>query len=305
MIDAELDDGFTFEVDGNPVRPLLHADPVRKKPCLQYDVAERCFFRKEPTKAMLLRVAEYTVTVENKDFQDLSDSVSLHCLPIRNAYVTALSLLDCRDCQRYAVDHSTGHVVIGPNGKPTPIPGGVKVPCETTRGCLKRHHTDPLGLSNPRWAKTWRHFWTYRNVIDHALKDDPIFLRNKLLLTWIIDYGRDSRFDPFIGRGTGGGSSDDPAEGTAGPACNRAGGSGRSCSTGSCRSGCRTKVPITDDRYDGVTDSPVTNGRSAEPDKHTATADEFTSLASSWNAISRPASLAIFDPDTDRGNGES
>jgi hypothetical protein len=254
---------------------------------------------------MLLRVAEYTVTVENKDFQDLSDSVSMHCTPLRDAYVTALSLLDCGDCQRYAVDHSTGKVVIGPNGKPTLIPGGVKVPCETPRGCLKRHHTDPLGLSNPRWAKTWRHFWTYRNVIDHALKDDPIFLRNKLLLTWIIDYGRDSRFDPFIGGGTGGGSSDVPAEGTTGSACNRASSPGRSCSAGGCSSGCRSKVPITDGRYDGVTDSPVSDGRSTEQDKPATTDDWVVSFAHSWDADSRTGRLTVTNPDANRGDGES
>lgn len=228
MIDPELDDGFTFEVDGRPCRPLLHDDPVRDSRSLRMLLFDRCFFRKQATPAMLQCIAEYDIAKEKKDFQDLNDSVEMHVL-----YNPGLSVLDCLNCQQFAVDHSTGEVQYGPDEKPKRIPGGIKVPCETAQGCLKRHHTDPIGLSNPRWAKTWNHYWTYRNS-DHALMNDPIFCRNKLLIDWIVEYDRDRRFDPFIGRSSRRRRPDDSAQGTAGPCSDRKSCTGGGCSTGAC-----------------------------------------------------------------------
>lgn len=228
MIDPELDDGFTFDVDGKPCRPLLHDDPIRDSRHLRMLLFDKCFFRQQATPAMLQCIAEYDLAKEKKDFQDLNDSIEMHVL-----YNPGLSMLDCMNCQQFAVDHSTGEVQYGPDEKPKRIPGGVKVPCETARGCLKRHHTDPLGLSNPRWAKTWNHYWAYRNS-DHRLMNDLIFQRNKLLIDWIVEYDRDRRFDPFIGRSSRRRRPDDSAQGTAGPCSDRKSCTGGSCSAGAC-----------------------------------------------------------------------
>ena len=240
MIDSELDDGFTFEVDGNPCRPLLQDDPVRDHKSLRMLLFDKCFFRQQATPAMLQCIAEYDAAKENQDFQDLNDSVQLHV-----SYNPGLSMLDCRDCQQFAVDHLTGEVQYGPDEKPKRIPGGIKVPCETTQGCLKRHHSNPLGLSNPRWAKTWNHYWTYRNTPSHALKDDLIFQRNKLLIDWIVEYDRDRKFDPFIGRGSRRRRPDDKAQGNVGPSVDRKSCTGGGCAAGACGTGCGSKsVPI-------------------------------------------------------------
>lgn len=233
MIDPELDDGFTFEVDGKPCRPLLHDDPVRDSRSLRMILFDRCFFRRQATPAMLQCIAEYDLAKEKKDFQDLNDSIEMHVL-----YNPGLSMLDCLNCQQFAVDHSTGEVQYGPDEKPKRIPGGIKVPCETSQGCLKRHHTDPIGLSNSRWAKTWNHYWTYRNEVEHALKEDPIFRRNKLLIDWIVEYDRDRRFDPFIGRSPRRRRPDDSAQGTAGSCGNRKSCTGGGCAAGACSAQC-------------------------------------------------------------------
>jgi len=223
MIPEEIDDGFTVEpVDGVFCRPLLWADKQewKKKVDRNFPAARQLLFSyphcwgdaaSSHQVLVVQNVLSYSSVDENKDFQDLSDSVQLHV-----NLNTGLSLLKCEDCRQYAVNHDTGEVQVGADGDFTPIPPGATVPCETPKGCPKQHWSIQTGLSNSRWAATWRHYWKYRDDLHAELKDCPLFQRNKALLNWIVDYGRDIRFDPFIGSSPRRGSSDDATEGNAG-----------------------------------------------------------------------------------------
>lgn len=244
MIPEHLDDGFTTEItDGLYARPMLWRDKRDWKALPDNDsqlemLAQHVYGPhdlSEQYKAESIQVVlGYTSKQEEQDFQDLHDSVYLHVV-----LNPGLSEMPCSTCRTWCVDHEKGTVYIGPSGQPTPLPRGTRLPCET-HSCLKRHWADPLGLSEDRWARCWRHYWTYRDRPVGLLAFDPIFLRNKKLLDWIVDYGRDRRFDPFVGGGSGRRTTNDPAAGTARPDSDRACCTGGGCSSGACSPGCST-----------------------------------------------------------------
>ena len=212
MIPEHLDDGFTFEVGpGVYARPMLWADKQEWKllgleeqrsdiECHIYGDGDYEQYMVEAVQVIL----GYTSREESQDFQDLSNSIELQILN------PGLSTIDCRTCRRYCMDHENGTLYIGPSGHPTPLPRNAKVPCETQIGCPKGHWSEPVGLSNERWARTWRHYWKYHNSCTPDL--DEIVTRNRLLINWTVNYGRDRRFDPFVGGSPGGRSSDASTE---------------------------------------------------------------------------------------------
>jgi len=220
MIPTYLDDGFTQEAaPGVFCRPMLWPE---KRDWKQYatenpgkawdrlaqshvygDLSEAENHKNEVVNVIL----GYTSKDESRDFQDLSDSIQLHTTN------PGLSVMSCSTCRKYCVNHDDGSLYIGPSGEPTLLPFGMKVPCETQSGCLKGHWSEPNGLSNGRWSKTWRHYWRYR--YDCPMQDE-LWNRNRMLIEWVVLYGRDKRFDPFVGRGSDGGAADVPAEGSVG-----------------------------------------------------------------------------------------
>ena len=220
MIPAYLDDGFTQEAaPGVFCRPMLWTekkewkelavkDPegawlslVRSHVWNRGDAADQ--FKSEVINIVL----GYTSKDESRDFQDLSDSIQLH------ATNPGLSVMSCSTCRKYCVNHEDGTLHVGPSGEPTILPGGIKVPCETHRGCLKGHWSEPNGLSNERWLKTWRHYWRYRT--DCPMQDE-LWHRNRMLIEWTVLYGRDKRLDPFAGGSSDGGAADVSAKGSVG-----------------------------------------------------------------------------------------
>jgi hypothetical protein len=229
MIPEELDDGFTQEpASGTYCRPMLWETRQRWTRVVNdcFPEGRRMllsspFLYGESTEehqiVAIQTILAYTSAQESKDFQDLSDSVHLHV-----NLNPGLSLLSCDDCRRYAVDHETGVIQLGYGDKPKPVPPGIEVPCETVKGCPKQHWSIQTGLSNPRWSKTWRHFWRYRDDRTFALASCPLFGRNRILMNWIVDYGRNRRFDPFVGIVSSGGGPADTTEGDAGPDSDRA-----------------------------------------------------------------------------------
>lgn len=249
---------------------------------------------------MLQCLAEYDLAKEKKDFQDLNDSIEMHV-----RYNPGLSMLDCLNCQQFAVDHSTGEVQYGPDEKPKRIPGGIKVPCETAQGCLKRHHTDPLGLSNPRWAKTWNHYWMYRNEAQHALKEDPIFRRNKLLIDWIVEYDRDRRFDPFVGGSSRRRRPDDSAQGTAGPCSNRKSCTGGGCSAGACSTERQSKYRTDGDGGTTRAESLTTGIWRTKQIQLPTTFVGADSQPDSTDSVGGSNCQGFATSEDDRGNGES
>jgi hypothetical protein len=260
MIPIELDDGFTVEMpSGLFCRPMLWGD----RQALRDDIVDMPHRSQQrilsppytmgrvaegDERAAIQQVLGYTVTEENRDFQALSDSADIHV-----RLNTGMSLLNCSQCKAVSVDHRDGSVYEGASGRPTALPPGTLVPCETHQGCIKGHHSAPLGLSNPRWARTWSHYWKYRGSRQFALSSDPIFRRNRVLLDWIVDYGRDSRFDPFIGGGTGGGSTDGSPEGVLGQTGDRACSPWGNPTRGACRTRRRGELA----RADGGDARPV------------------------------------------------
>jgi len=242
MIPEHLDDGFTTEVtDGLYARPMLWRDKQKWKgiPAVEQaghlysNYVESSVSDFEQHKAEVIQVVlGYTSKEEEQDFQDLHDSVYLHVV-----LNPGLSELPCSTCREWCVDHEKGTIYIGPSGQPTPLPRGTRLPCETQSGCVKRHWADPLGLSEDRWARCWRHYWTYRDN-PGTMSFDPIFLRNKKLLDWIVDYGRDRRFDPFAGGSSGRRTTNDPTTGTPRPDSDRTCCTGGGCSSGACSPGC-------------------------------------------------------------------
>lgn len=234
MIPEQLDDGFTTEVaEGVFCRPMLwRARQGWKRVASDDAEAGWALLRtsnvtyvdtdvlNDHRVAVIQTVCGYSSQQEAKDFQDLHDSIYLH-------YVNpGLSTLSCAACKLWCVNHDTGEIVIGANGMPTPLPKKVTLPCDS-RGCLKSHWRSPLGLSNDRWAKTWTHYWMFRD--SPKMMTDPIFRRNAALIRWIVDYGRDRRFDPFVGGSSSGRSTDVPAERVPRPA-----GDGACCPAGGC-----------------------------------------------------------------------
>lgn len=221
MIPAYLDDGFTQEAaPGVYCRPMLWSE---KRDWKQYakdnpgkaweglirhhvwgDLFNAEYHKNEAVNIIL----GYTSKDESRDFQDLSDTVQLQSVN------PGLSALHCSTCKKYCVNHDDGTIHIGPSGEPTLLPKGIKVPCETHRGCLKGHWSEPNGLSNERWLKTWRHYWRHR--YECPLQDE-LWHRNRLLIEWTVLYGRDKRLDPFAGGSSNGGAADVSAEGSAGP----------------------------------------------------------------------------------------
>lgn len=242
MIPDDLDDGFSIELPATQVvcRPMLWAQHQMWKELAGRNPAAglRVILREpyawyvnhpddDESKEIVQSVMRYTRETEQKDMQDLADSASLQ------ATNPGMSQLQCSDCRMYSVDHETGAVQAYPNGMKKSLPKGCPIPCEVDwLGCVKGHHTNPRGLTNHRWAKTWRHFWRYRNNPTERLGSDPIFVRNRMILTWIVDYGRDPRFDPFAGSSS--------SRGTTTVASRRSDGSdegGENCPGGSPTSG--------------------------------------------------------------------
>jgi hypothetical protein len=243
MIPESLDDGFTVEpVEGIFCRPMLWESRREWKRIASEDPEAAWHFIRasyvthvnsvvlEDHKiAVIQAVCGYTSAQESEDFQGLHDSVYLH-------YVNpGLSTLDCQTCRTYFTDNLTGELYIAADGLPKYLPKNAKALCETSQ-CAKVHWSDPIGLSNGRWAKTWRHYWLFRD--SPKMMTDPIFRRNAALIRWIVDYGRDRRFDPYIGRSSHGGAANVPAEGTDRPVHNRTCSSGGGCPGGSCGTGC-------------------------------------------------------------------
>jgi hypothetical protein len=205
MIPELLDDGFTVEIDEICCRPMIHGDKVRWKQSAFQDPEEAhqsllaepysyippgVVLVPETEKKLVRFILGYSAEQEAADLQALSDAVGLRLMN------PGLSELSCNDCQRYSVDHSTGEIQRYPDGTPKAIPGAAKVPCETQFGCLKGHYSRPRTLVG-RWGKTWRHFWRHR--YDPEIFNCPLMTRNRTLLVWMVDYGRDRRFDPFAG----------------------------------------------------------------------------------------------------------
>lgn len=219
MIPAYLDDGFTQEVaPGVYCRPMLWTEKrdwkqyAKENPgqawegLAQHHVWGDMFNAEYHKNEAVNVILGYTSKDESRDFQDLSDSIQLHATNPR------LSVMSCKTCRAYCVNHDDGTLYIGPSGEPTRLPMNTKVPCETRQGCLKGHWSEPNGLSNERWLKTWRHFWRYRN--ECPLKDE-LWHRNRMLIEWTVLYGRDKRLDPFVGRSSDGGAADESSEGSA------------------------------------------------------------------------------------------
>jgi hypothetical protein len=220
MIPAYLNDGFTAEVSaGVFCRPMLWAEKKAWREIaasstddgwyrlIQHHVyGDPTGLSTEERARVVEAVLGYTVKDENRDFQDLNDTVQLH------ATNPGLSLASCQTCRAYCFNHETGEVYFGPSGQPTPLPKNIKVPCETQRGCLKGHWSEPVGLSNDKWLLTWRHFWRHR--FECPLQDE-LWHRNRMLIEWTVLYGRDKRFDPFVGGSSNGRAADDPSERTA------------------------------------------------------------------------------------------
>ncbi len=216
MIPEHLDDGFTTEVGpGVFVRPMLWAekqvwrtlhveDQWNMLATYVHGEGDRSQFKAEIVQVVI----GYTSKEESQDFQDLSASIELQTTN------PGLSVIDCSTCRSYCMDHINGCLYIGPSGHPTPLPKNQRVPCETSVGCPKGHWSEPTGLSNERWAKTWRHYWAYLNAGFQPV--DKLMRRNRTLINWTVQYGRDRRFDPFIGGGTGGGTADAATEVIAG-----------------------------------------------------------------------------------------
>lgn len=205
MIPVYLDDGFTTELQaGGYARPVLYEDAVRLKnqsasltfmtlKGSPYSWAVPPHGQDEMVRACLT----YSAEQEEKDLNDLIDSVNLHVNVNQG-----MSELDCDTCRTYCTDHQNGEVYLAASGHPLPLPKNTKLPCETHLGCPKRHYSNPLGLSVARWARCVRHYWMFRNDFTHELTGCPIWNRNRLLLDWVFFYARDPRFYPFVGRGT-------------------------------------------------------------------------------------------------------
>lgn len=219
MIPAYLDDGFTQEAaPGVFCRPMLWPEKrdwkqyAKDNPGKAWDKLAQSHVWGDLSKAenhkneVVNVVLGYFSKEESRDFQDLSDSIQLHTTN------PGLSVLSCSTCRTYSMNQDMS-LYIGPSGSPTPLPPNTKVPCETGQGCLKGHWSEPNGLSNERWAKTWRHYWRYRH--DCPMQDE-LWNRNRMLIEWVVLYGRDKRFDPFVGRGSDGGAADVPTEGSVG-----------------------------------------------------------------------------------------
>ena len=221
MIPAYLDDGFTQEAaPGVYCRPMLWPEKrdwkqyAKENPGKAWDGLAQSHVWGDLRKAenhkneVVNVVLGYTSKDESREFQDLSDSIQLH------ATNPGLSVMSCSTCRAYCVNHEDGSLYIGPSGSPTVLPPNVKVPCETRQGCLKGHWSEPNGLSNERWLRTWRHYWKYR--FDCPLQDE-VWHRNRMLIEWVVLYGRDKRLDPFVGGSSDGGAADESSERTAGP----------------------------------------------------------------------------------------
>lgn len=243
MIPDQLNDGFTLEpVEGIFCRPMLWAAKREWKRIASEDPDSAWHFIRtsyvthvnsvvleDHQVAVIQAVCGYTSAQESEDFQQLSDSIQLH---MQNP---GLSTLSCETCQKYCVDHRNGEVYIAAHGHPVPLPKNTKVPCEGP-GCAKVHWTDPLGLSNERWSKTWRHYWSFRD--SPKMMTDPIFRRNASLIRWIVDYGRDRRFDPFVGGSSHGGAPNVTSQGITGSVPHRACSPGGCGAAGACGAGC-------------------------------------------------------------------
>lgn len=215
MIPEKFNDGFTTDLgDGRLCRQMTWARLRLWKETAKSDVHEA--LRQATSPPFLLRgkitsdksacevvkfVTGYTFKAEEDDLRSLADSVTLHTTK------PLLSLLSCEECHQFCVDHSTGEIQRYVDGTPKKVSRGMVVPCEVKAadapGCGKGHWRSAVGLSDPRWVLTWRHFWRYRNDPPTFLRRDPIFIRNLALLNWIVDYGRRPEFNPFIGGDVG------------------------------------------------------------------------------------------------------
>ena len=219
MIPAYLDDGFTQEAtSGVYCRPMLWIEKrawqefAKQNPdkgwdgIIRHHVWGDLFLADQYKNEVVNIVLGYTSKDESRDFQDLSDTVQLHSIN------PGLSLMSCSTCRMYSVNHDDGTVHFGASGQPTLLPKGFKVPCERSSGCLKGHWSEPNGLSNERWSKTWRHYWRHR--YECPLQDE-LWHRNRMLIEWTVLYGRDRRLDPFVGGSSGRGTADESAEGSS------------------------------------------------------------------------------------------
>ena len=194
MIPPELDDGFTVEVfEGVYARKALHED----KPRIVADPLSAfrppfVFGQSDEQEQLARYVLSLSVQEERRMFQRLADTVSLQ---VQNPGMLALR---CSDCLKYCVDHETGEVQIDAVGRHKLKPPGIQVPCESGFGCVKGHHTNPISANDNPFMLTWRHWWRYKGV-STPLDTCSTYLRNRSLLSWIVDYGRHRRFDPFVG----------------------------------------------------------------------------------------------------------
>lgn len=243
MIPEQLNDGFTTEpVEGIFCRPMLWSakrdwkriaseDPESGWQFIRtsYVTHVNSVVLEDHKVAVVQSVCGYTSQQESQDFQDLHDSVFLH------TQHPGLSRLNCHTCRTYWVDDKTGELYIAADGLPKYRPKNSKVPCED-KGCPKGHWSDPVGLSSERWSLTWRHYWLFRD--SPKMMTDPIFRRNAALIRWIVDYGRDPRFDPFVGGGPTGGTADVTSKGPDRQSPSGTCGSGGCCPGGSCGTGC-------------------------------------------------------------------
>lgn len=206
MIPHDLNDGFTTEVrPGVFTRPMLFSNRAKLRGVESAEVIQRIsvdpylFTNGEKVsrddgdvwKAIL------GYSKEKADLNSLADSLSLHM------ETPGMSLMSCDTCKTVSINHSTGEIYIGADGNPVRLSPAAILPCMTRLGCPKGRPEDNRGLSNQRWAATIRHFWYYRSLPSHRLASCPIWHRNRLLIEWILFYGRDRRFDPFVGGSPG------------------------------------------------------------------------------------------------------
>ena len=197
MIPDALNDGYTIELleSGVFVRQVLQHDRARVL-ADPYALFRAPWVFGDCPDELKPSVARYVLALstseENADYQRLNDAVSLQVKS------PGMSLLNCSDCRKFCVNFDTGDVQENPDGTKKSKPDTALVPCETIFGCVKGHHSNPIGLSGSKHGLTWRHWWRYKSRLN-PLSECSTYVRNAVLLNWIVDYGRDRRFDPFAG----------------------------------------------------------------------------------------------------------
>jgi len=100
-----------------------------------------------------------------------------------------LGLRDCDLCQQWWFDHDTGLICQNANG-PIRRPSHARVPCDTSAGCAKGHHENPLELSH-RNKQAWKHFLEWRHIgLPDSHRQCPIVRRNWAIMGNMVEkYG--------------------------------------------------------------------------------------------------------------------